>query len=109
MDIRDISRGSCCCRECSGCQVGTGPIPLLVQAFPSRPGEEVIPFLEQPQPPSADLNVLKWDELDAWITPNARFFRMAHYQKPLGPVIDDKAWKLEITGSGQATHDPHPE
>lgn len=72
--------------------------PLLAQAFPSRPGEEVIPFLEQPQPPSADLNVLKWDELDAWITPNAKFFRVAHYHKPLGPVIDEMDWKLEITG-----------
>ena len=72
--------------------------PLLAQAFPSRPGEEVIPFFEQPQPPSADLNVLKWDEFNAWITPNAKFFRVAHYHKPLGPVIDEKDWKLEITG-----------
>jgi DMSO/TMAO reductase YedYZ molybdopterin-dependent catalytic subunit len=72
--------------------------PLPAQAFPSRPGEEVIPFLEQPQPPSADLNVLKWDELDAWITPNAKFFHVAHYHKPLGPVIDEKEWKLEVTG-----------
>jgi DMSO/TMAO reductase YedYZ molybdopterin-dependent catalytic subunit len=72
--------------------------PWLVHAFPTRSGEEIIPFLEQPQPPSADLNVLKWDELDAWITPNAKFFRVAHYQKPLGPVIDEKDWKLEITG-----------
>jgi DMSO/TMAO reductase YedYZ molybdopterin-dependent catalytic subunit len=72
--------------------------PLLVQAFPSRPGEEVIPFLERPQPPSADFNVLKWDELDAWITPNAKFFRVAHYHKPLGPIIDEKDWQLEITG-----------
>jgi DMSO/TMAO reductase YedYZ molybdopterin-dependent catalytic subunit len=72
--------------------------PLLVQAFPSWPGEEVIPFLERPQPPSADFNVLKWDELDAWITPNAKFFRVAHYHKPLGPIIDEKDWQLEITG-----------
>ena len=72
--------------------------PLLAQAFPSRLGEEVIPFLEQPQPPSTDLNVLKWDELDAWITPTAKFFRVAHYHKPLGPIIDEKDWKLEITG-----------
>ena len=42
--------------------------------------------------------MLKWDELDAWVTPNAKFFRVAHYHKPLGPVIDEKEWKLEITG-----------
>jgi DMSO/TMAO reductase YedYZ molybdopterin-dependent catalytic subunit len=69
--------------------------PLLAQAFPSRPGEEVIPFLDQPQPPSPDLNLLNWEELDSWITPNAKFFRVAHYNKP---VIDEKDWKLEVTG-----------
>jgi hypothetical protein len=74
--------------------------PWLTHAFPTRSGEEIIPFLERPQPPSADLNVLKWDELDAWITPNVKFFHVAPYQKPLGPVIDEKDWKLEITVKG---------
>jgi DMSO/TMAO reductase YedYZ molybdopterin-dependent catalytic subunit len=71
--------------------------PLLPRAFPSRPGEEVIPFLE-PQPPSPELHPLNWAELDSWITPNQKFFRVVHYNKPLGPAIDEKDWRLEITG-----------
>jgi DMSO/TMAO reductase YedYZ molybdopterin-dependent catalytic subunit len=43
-------------------------------------------------------NQLQWEELDAWITPNAKFFRIAHYQGPSGPALDEKQWKLEITG-----------
>lgn len=72
--------------------------PPLAQAFPSRAGEEVIPFLDQPQPPSPELNLLNWAELDSWITPNQKFFRVVHYNKPLGPAIDEKNWRLEITG-----------
>jgi DMSO/TMAO reductase YedYZ molybdopterin-dependent catalytic subunit len=75
--------------------------PRLVQAFPRRPGEEVIPWVDQPPPhprPQVVSNQLQWEELDAWITPNAKFFRIAHYQGPLGPAIDEKQWKLEITG-----------
>ena len=74
--------------------------PILAQAFPSRPGEEVIPFLDQPppEPPPGGRNLLKWEELNAWITPNAKFFRIAHYQKPSGPVIDAKDWRLEVAG-----------
>jgi DMSO/TMAO reductase YedYZ molybdopterin-dependent catalytic subunit len=75
--------------------------PWLAQAFPSRPGEEVIPWLDQPPPhprPQVVSNQLQWEELDTWITPNAKFFRIAHYQGPLGPGIDAGQWKLEITG-----------
>lgn len=75
--------------------------PLLVQAFPRRSGEAVIPWVDQPPPhprPQVVSNQLKWEELDAWITPNAQFFRIAHYQGPLGPAIDERQWKLEITG-----------
>jgi hypothetical protein len=51
--------------------------PRLAQAFPSRTGEEVIPFLDQPppEPPPGGRNLLKWEELNSWITPNAKFFR----------------------------------
>lgn len=75
--------------------------PWLVHAFPRRPGEEVIPWVDQPPPhprPHVVSNQLQWEELDTWITPNAKFFRVAHYQGPLGPAIDEKQWKLEITG-----------
>jgi DMSO/TMAO reductase YedYZ molybdopterin-dependent catalytic subunit len=71
---------------------------LLAQAFPARPGEEVIPWLDQPPPnPSGGVveNLPQWEELSSFLTPNDKFFRVAHYNKP---VIDEKAWALEITG-----------
>jgi DMSO/TMAO reductase YedYZ molybdopterin-dependent catalytic subunit len=72
--------------------------PWVAQAFPSRPGEEVIPWTDQPPAnpvPEVVSNLHPWEELGAWLTPNDKFFRVAHYNKP---VIDDKAWALEITG-----------
>jgi DMSO/TMAO reductase YedYZ molybdopterin-dependent catalytic subunit len=72
--------------------------PLLAQAFPSRAGEEVIPFLDQPQPPSPELNLLNWAALNSWTTPNQQFFRVVHYNKPLGPAINEQEWRLEVTG-----------
>jgi hypothetical protein len=52
--------------------------------------------------------VLKWDELNAWSTPTAKFFRVAHYQKPLGPVIDAAGIAFDFsvgkcTGEGAST------
>jgi DMSO/TMAO reductase YedYZ molybdopterin-dependent catalytic subunit len=73
-------------------------VPLFSRAFPARPGEEVIPWLDQPPPnPSGGVveNLARWEEFDSWLTPNDRFFRVAHYNKP---SIDEKAWRLEITG-----------
>ena len=73
--------------------------PWLAQAFPSRPGEEVVPWLDQPGPnPSGGVveNLQPWENLAAsFITPNDKFFRVSHYDKP---VIDDKKWNLEVTG-----------
>ena len=70
----------------------------LAEAFPSRPGEELVPWLEQPQPnPSKGVveNLQPTEDLASWLTPNDRFFRVAHYDKP---VIDEKSWSLEIGG-----------
>ena len=72
--------------------------PWLAWAFPSRPGEVVIPWMDQPPAnpvPQVVANLQPWEELDTWLTPNDKFFNVAHYNRP---VIDDKAWKLEITG-----------
>lgn len=66
-------------------------------AFPSRPGETVIPWADQP-PPMDDPTVgrqLVWEELDSWITPNEQFFEVTHFG---WPVIDAATWKLEIDG-----------
>ena len=73
--------------------------PWFVQAFPSRPGEEVVPWLDQPGAnPSGGVveNLQPWENLaSSFITPNDKFFRVSHYDKP---VIDDKKWNLEIAG-----------
>ena len=83
-------------------QAGAGLVLLqaswLVQAFPSRPGEEVVPWLDQPGAnPSGGVveNLQPWENLGSFITPNDKFFRVSHYDKP---VIDEKKWNLEITG-----------
>ena len=70
----------------------------LAQAFPSRAGEEVLPWLDQPPEnpiPQVVANQLKWEDLDSRITPNEKFFSVAHYNRP---VIDDKAWTLKVGG-----------
>ena len=99
MDTRDISRremliqGSATLTALALLQTS-----WLAQAFPSRPGEEVVPWLDQPTAnPSGGVveNLHQWEELASWLTPNDKFFSVAHYNKP---VIDGKTWNLEITG-----------
>jgi hypothetical protein len=71
----------------------------LAYAFPSVPGETVVPWLDQPPEnpvPQVVANQLVWEDVDTWITPNEKFFSIAHYDRP---VLDDKSWKLEIVGS----------
>jgi DMSO/TMAO reductase YedYZ molybdopterin-dependent catalytic subunit len=67
-------------------------------AFPTRPGEEVIPWLDQPDENPDPVGVqtqLVWEDLDSWITPNEEFFSISHFNRP---VIDEKTWSLEIAG-----------
>ena len=78
--------------------------PMLARAFPSRAGEEVISFLEPlPDPELVKIfRPLNWAELNSWITPNEKFFRVAHYDKDRWltdtPVIDQRQWQLDIAG-----------
>ena len=68
-------------------------------AYTSRPGESVVPWLDElpPNPvPEVIKNQLVWEDLDSWITPNAKFFSIAHFNRP---TIDASTWKLEINGS----------
>ncbi|TPJ37216.1 sulfite oxidase [Mesorhizobium sp. B2-8-3] len=70
----------------------------FAQAFPSRAGETVIPWLDQPQPnpvPAVIQSQLVWEDMDSWVTPNDKFFSIAHFDRP---SIDVNAWKLEIDG-----------
>jgi DMSO/TMAO reductase YedYZ molybdopterin-dependent catalytic subunit len=71
---------------------------FLAHAFPSREGEQVVPWLDQPPEnpaPDAVRNLLRWQELDSWITPSEEFFAVNHYD---WPVIDEQAWTLEVGG-----------
>jgi DMSO/TMAO reductase YedYZ molybdopterin-dependent catalytic subunit len=64
------------------------------------PGEEVIPWLDQPTPspfpPSGLGNQLVWEELDSQLTPAHNFFHVNHYGQPEG--VDDPAWHVDIGG-----------
>ena len=66
-------------------------------AFPGGPGEEVIPWLDQPPRASRSptLQFLKWEELDSFLTPADEFFVVSHYGNP---VVDAAAWRLGIGG-----------
>jgi DMSO/TMAO reductase YedYZ molybdopterin-dependent catalytic subunit len=76
----------------------TGPAQALGRAFPVRPGEEVLPWLDQPAPnPVPDVvgQPLRWEALDSYLTPADRFFSVAHYGQP---ALDAQAWRLEVGG-----------
>ncbi|MEZ5833711.1 MAG: sulfite oxidase [Dongiaceae bacterium] len=63
------------------------------------PGETIVPWLDQPGEnpiPQVVANQLVWEDVDSWITPNEKFFSVAHYNRP---VLDGASWKLEIGGS----------
>ena len=69
--------------------------PWAVYAFPSREGEKLIPFTDQPPEPPSKRGLLDWNELDAFITPNDKFFNVSHYGKP---EVDLGTWKLVVSG-----------
>lgn len=70
----------------------------FARAFPARPGETVIAWLDQPADnpvPEIIKSQLVWEDLDSWVTPNDKFFSIAHFDRP---VIDANSWKLEVDG-----------
>jgi DMSO/TMAO reductase YedYZ molybdopterin-dependent catalytic subunit len=70
----------------------------LAHAFPTRPDEEVVPWLDQPTKNPDPVGIqtqLVWEDLDTWITPNDKFFSISHFNRP---TIDEKTWSLEIGG-----------
>ncbi len=67
-------------------------------AFPNRQGEEVLKWLDQmPDNPVPEVikTQLVWEDMESWITPNDKFFSIAHFDRP---VIDETTWKLKIDG-----------
>jgi DMSO/TMAO reductase YedYZ molybdopterin-dependent catalytic subunit len=72
--------------------------PGLAQAFPTRPGEEVLPWLDQPPPnpvPDAVGKPLRWEALNTYVTPTDQHFSVAHYGHP---ALDAQAWRLDVVG-----------
>jgi DMSO/TMAO reductase YedYZ molybdopterin-dependent catalytic subunit len=70
----------------------------LPQAF-GDPGDEVIPWLDQPAAnpiPDNVGNLLKWEALDSWLTPTNNFFFVNHYGQPAG--LDESTWRVGISG-----------
>lgn len=63
-------------------------------AFPGEEAakEELVPFLNMPQ---AKPNMLDWETLDNWITPQDQVFSVSHYNEP---EVDQKKFKLEVAG-----------
>ncbi len=73
-------------------------IPGTALAFAPQPGEEVLPWLDQPPPnmaPDVVGTQLVWEQLDSWITPNDKFFTVHHYPQP---VIAAQGWSLKVDG-----------
>ena len=69
------------------------------RAFAGPSGDEVIPWLDQPAPnpiPGNVGNLLKWEELDSWLTPTNNFFFVNHYGEPA--VLDESTWRVGIGG-----------
>jgi DMSO/TMAO reductase YedYZ molybdopterin-dependent catalytic subunit len=67
-------------------------------AFPGHPGDEVIPWLDQPAPnpvPQIAQRQLIWEELDSWLTPADEFFIISHYNTP---TLDQATHRLDVGG-----------
>jgi DMSO/TMAO reductase YedYZ molybdopterin-dependent catalytic subunit len=64
----------------------------LAHAFPTRrPGEEVVPWLDQPAENPDPVGIqtqLVWEDMDSWITPNDKFFG-GLVKKPLKMTLAD--------------------
>lgn len=70
----------------------------FAEAIPGRSGDKVLAWLDQPADnpvPNEIKTQLVWEDLDSWITPNDKFFSIAHFNRP---AIDATVWKLEVDG-----------
>jgi DMSO/TMAO reductase YedYZ molybdopterin-dependent catalytic subunit len=76
---------------------GLSALPASGSAHPVRrhPDEVVLRWLDQPGPQPPGLLQLVWEDLDAWLTPNDKFFTVYHYGIP---PLDAAGYRLEIGG-----------
>ena len=70
------------------------------RAFAQTSGEKSIAWTDLPPPipppaQNAIHNLTAWELLNSWITPNDKFFSIAHYNRP---TIDAAAWRLNLSG-----------
>ena len=54
--------------------------------------EKLVPFLDMPP---AKPNMLDWETLDTWVTPQDQVFSISHYGEP---KFDPAKFKLEVSG-----------
>jgi len=104
MAISEVSRREVIKRGAAITGLSLFPFPWLASAFQSQPGEEVLPWLDQPEEnpaPEVVANPLTWEEVDTWITPNEQFFSVSHYGIQ---EIKAEGWKLELTGLVNRPH-----
>jgi DMSO/TMAO reductase YedYZ molybdopterin-dependent catalytic subunit len=70
-------------------------LPLCQLGFADAgEGETLLPFLDA-QPADPKRPMLKWQDLEKWLTPAEDVFAVSHYGTP---TVDAERWKLEITG-----------
>ena len=98
MQRRDLLR--------SGALAGIALLSDRAFAQSGAAGEKLIPWSDQPPPvPPPLANVAKgltrWEDLESWITPNDKFFSIAHYNRP---QIDAKTWRLDVSGLVDQSH-----
>ena len=58
-------------------------------------GEILVPFVDRIPPGRQESNLLDWEALDSFITPNHKFFRVGHYNRP---VIEEADYLLRLEG-----------
>ena len=100
MDEREFSRRALLQGSAALAGLALFGAPLEALAAPVADGYEVIPWLDQrPPPPPPPLDVawqqLVWEELGAQLTPNEKFFVVAHFGVP---IIREPGWRLDLSG-----------
>lgn len=77
----------------AGAALCAGGFPFPASAASATAAdEELVSFLDMPRPGA---NMLDWETLDSWLTPQDQVFNVQHYEIP---EIDLKGFRLEITG-----------
>jgi DMSO/TMAO reductase YedYZ molybdopterin-dependent catalytic subunit len=84
----------------SGAAAGIAVASGRAFAQSAASSEKLIAWTDLPPPVPEPLQnvvrgITRWEDLGSWITPNDKWFSIAHYERP---QIDPKTWRLEISG-----------